>query len=256
MGFFNAILDPGGIFGGGGLDQALPANKAAKQQIDSANNALDFQRGITTQLRTDAAPLRELRNNNLNFLSDLTAGDRSRFFASPEYRTVNNAARTVIPSAPRFAQNALATRADALGRGEYKNFYDRTAALAGISSAGLNTTNQQLQDNTNAQAQLLQDAGTAAASGIIGAANTKTQAAGAIGGLLAAFSDARLKDNIVELFPIGPLMWCEWDWNQPINQPACGFIAQQVQEYIPDAVIEEDGYLKVMYARVWQWLSR
>jgi hypothetical protein len=255
--FFDALLDPGDVFGGGGLDEALGSSGAGAQQVKTARNALDFQRGMATQLRADAAPLRELRNNNLNYLSDLTSGNRGRFYASPEYRTVDNAARTVIPGAPGFAADELMTRSNALGEGEYGNFYNRTANVAGISTSGLNTTNQQLQQNINAQASLLQDAGTAAASDIMGASNTRNEAAGtAITGILAAFSDARLKDDIVELFSIGPLMWCQWRWNRPIDQPACGFIAQQVQKLFPDAVGERGGFLTVNYARVWQWLSR
>ena len=75
--FFDAVL-------GGRLEEVVDYSSAGEQQVQSARNALDFQRGMATQLRDDTAPLRELRNSNFNFLSDLTGGNRSRFYTSPE----------------------------------------------------------------------------------------------------------------------------------------------------------------------------
>ena len=69
----------------------------------------------------------------------------------------------------------------------------------------------------------------------------------------AAFSDIRLKKNIV---PIGEGFYA-WEWNEEAKRigadafPSIGVIAQEIQKYAPDAVFEGDyGYLMVDYSKV------
>jgi len=69
------------------------------------------------------------------------------------------------------------------------------------------------------------------------------------------FSDKRLKDNLRWVGKDGlGNNWYEWDWNSQAKlvgahkQPAWGVIAQEVQEYHPEAVQEgPGGFLKVDY---------
>ena len=77
-------------------------------------------------------------------------------------------------------------------------------------------------------------------------------AAGAIGSLMALFSDERLKDNITLVGKSKGHNVYTWTWNDVakklgINTPEIGVIAQEVA-HIPNAVFEhESGYLTVNY---------
>lgn len=68
---------------------------------------------------------------------------------------------------------------------------------------------------------------------------------GAILSALAAFSDERLKDNIKPLvYGLNTFNW------RDTGAFDIGFVAQEVQEVFPDAVVEDpSGYLKVDYSR-------
>ena len=74
-------------------------------------------------------------------------------------------------------------------------------------------------------------------------------------GIKSLFSDKRLKDNLRWVGTDGRgNNWYEWDWNSQAKlvgahkQPAWGVIAQEVQEYHPEAVTEgPGGFLKVDY---------
>lgn len=72
--------------------------------------------------------------------------------------------------------------------------------------------------------------------------------AGGIGTAVA--SDMRLKDNInhVDTLPNGIKLYT-WDWKEERNEPTFGVLAQEVQQVIPEAVIQHpSGYLMVNYA--------
>lgn len=83
------------------------------------------------------------------------------------------------------------------------------------------------------------------------------QAAGGIGAAYAAFSDERLKENIKRIgrLPNGIGLY-SWDWNQKglklaPEHPPIGVIAQEVLNYIPEAVtIDSTGYFKVDYGLI------
>jgi hypothetical protein len=72
--------------------------------------------------------------------------------------------------------------------------------------------------------------------------------AGGIG--TAKASDIRLKENInhVDTLPNGIKLYT-WEWKEDRNDPTFGVLAQEVQQVIPEAVIEHpDGYLMVDYS--------
>ncbi len=120
----------------------------------------------------------------------------------------------------------------------------RSQSLAGTGlGAGTNIANLFNQQGQNTSSGILSDAQASAAFG--------GQLAKVAGGIF--FSDARLKENIVELGQIGDLGLCEWDWKgftegTIINDcPNVGFIAQEVKEKYPEFVGEESGWLFVDY---------
>jgi hypothetical protein len=76
--------------------------------------------------------------------------------------------------------------------------------------------------------------------------NAGTQAAAT------AFSDKRLKQNIVKVGEKNNLNWYSWDWNDLAKGVGLtgsdeGHIAQEVQSTRPELVVEKDGYLAVNY---------
>lgn len=76
--------------------------------------------------------------------------------------------------------------------------------------------------------------------------------ASGLGSYLAAVSDRRLKKNIVRIGHLANLPIYIWDWiNDKIPYPTIGVIAQEAQQFYPDAVFEgSDGYLMVDYSKI------
>jgi len=63
-------------------------------------------------------------------------------------------------------------------------------------------------------------------------------------------SDIRFKENInhVDTLPNGIKLYT-WDWKEERNEPTFGVLAQEVQQVIPEAVIQHpEGYLMVDYS--------
>lgn len=77
----------------------------------------------------------------------------------------------------------------------------------------------------------------------------------------AASSDARLKDNIVEVSPeralsiLSALRGVEWDWNNKVpafeGKHGSGLVAQEVQKVMPWAVLDLNGELSLNYNSFW-----
>ena len=228
---------------------------AAQAQVQQAQETVALRKEMFNRIRESAEPLRELRNQALPDLLRTQgigqAVDRSQFYNSPEYRQTYGAAAGVannLPgNAPTGLRNALLARAGNLAGGEYGNFYNRLANIGGFSSKGLGSTNAQLQGNINAQTQLLSDAGAAAASGLIGSANQRGQAAGAIGGLLGAFlSDQRTKEDIehVGVDSEGNNVY-EYSYKQETKPKYIGYMAQEVAAKDPANALLHNGLLMV-----------
>ena len=79
---------------------------------------------------------------------------------------------------------------------------------------------------------------------------------------LDAISDRRLKENITQIGRENGFNIYSWNWNKKgielgaDKYPTIGVIAQEVQETRPDAVITENGYLKVDYGKLDIQVSR
>lgn len=148
-----------------------------------------------------------------------------------------------------------------LGRGmsgQASNYLQgATGAYGGVSNqagstasslGGLNTQYNSAQWNANAQAQ----SGKGAMGGsLLGAGSTLGAAS------IMKYSDARLKDNITPIGHYDGLVIYKWKWNDKAKElgadtlPNIGFIAQEVMEIMPNAVIiGDDGYYRVNYSMI------
>jgi hypothetical protein len=124
-----------------------------------------------------------LRNERLNNLLNLFSGE-DNFRNSSDFRVVRDAAaNSVASNSP--ARNALLERANQIGFAQFDPFRNRVATEAGVSSRGLNSTNQLLQNNVNNQVSLLNRAGSLAAQGILDHAASRNQMATGLAGMFA-----------------------------------------------------------------------
>lgn len=243
------------------------ARKAAAEQFEAANKAADLQEEHANRLWGDTLGLRSLRDSSLGTVNNLMSGDRSSFYQSPEYTQTRDAGVGTLGIGDAGGLNNKMIGANRLlslqgDAGEsaldnYDNYYGRQAQAAGITSAGLNNTNAQMQQATNAQAELLQSAADSTAAGLMGASNQAKSNAAGIGGIMAGiFSDERLKENVQFTHNANGHRWYTWEWAPDAaaivgDQVAAGVIAQEVQKTRPDAVTEHhSGYLVVDYGRL------
>ena len=265
MGFFSsfkksldpsAALDPFGFTGNPVQDEQ---REQAEERVRQGQEAVDLKREQFDILREDAEPLRDLRNENINRLLNLQGVGENRdltaFNASPEFTSVRDAAAGV-EGLNEGMKRELAERATRLGEGEFANFRNRIFNTAGFSSSGLNNTNRLLQQNVDAQSNLLNNAGASAASGLISGANARSEGASAVGGIIGMFCDKRLKDNAVQIGTYGiGIPKYEWEWTNAAlalvgDQPNQGPMAHEVQAIMPDNVHTVDGYLKIKDMRL------
>lgn len=235
------------------------AREAAAAQEAASIRAADLQKEHANRLWTDSEGLRSLRDSSLGQVNRIMAGDRSSFYNSPEYNQVLGAGQGTVYNKlnSQMGQNRLSSMMGKAGEsalGEFDNFYGRIAQTAGITSEGLNTSNSQIQQATDAQVALRQDAADAAASGLVGASNQ--QKGGIVGMIGGIFSDSRLKENIRLIGSDASINWYRWDWTDEAkglvgDQSNVGVIAQEVQQTHPEAVTEHpSGYLIVDYGRL------
>lgn len=117
--------------------------------------------------------------------------DYSNFFASPDYQFrrdqgTQNIERTASARGLTGSGNALAALAEYnsnLASGEFGNYFNRQATLAGIGNAATNTATQAGANSANNISGLLTDSANARASGIADSANAWGNALGTIGGI-------------------------------------------------------------------------
>jgi hypothetical protein len=139
------------------------------------------------------------------------------------------------------------SRANALSS-VYQNYLGGVTGLAGMPL------------NTQGIANTMAGIGQTQAQGITGAEqirqagyqNTQNTIMGGAQGLLAAFSDIRLKDNIRYVGDIGAHRWYEWEWNEKARELGLegtggGVMAHEVEKYAPAAIGESNGYMTVNY---------
>lgn len=117
--------------------------------------------------------------------------DYSNFFASPDYtfrrdEGTRGIERSAAAAGLTGSGNALAALADYnsnLAAGEFGNYFNRQAALAGIGQSAVNTTTTAGMNSANNIGAALQNGANARASGIGDAADAWGNALGTIGGI-------------------------------------------------------------------------
>lgn len=154
------------------------------------------------------------------------------------------------------------------GTNQLETGYNASQNLAGLGQGDAANIANLYGNQGSAQASGIlgkQQARQAGFSNIVGAGSGALSGLGAAGvggggmltGLMSAFSDIRLKENIVPLCKIGGLTFCEWDWKGDIAEFLDengftninkGFIAQEVAEKYPQHSGEMHGYLTIDYA--------
>lgn len=162
-------------------------------------------------------------------------------------------------------QGALAQYRPAMLNQMISQQYGRLGGIAGMGQASAGMQAQAGQASAGNIANLLQQQGAATAGGEMAAGGAQRQAfgdiaavTGTIAGAIAGtkgFSDKRLKDNIEKIGEYKHLNVYTWKWNDKAeylgasNNIPIGFLAQEVIEIYPDAVVEmgDTGYMGVDY---------
>lgn len=240
------------------------AEDAAKKQNDAALAGIDLQRETTGLIRGDLAPYREAGLPSLSRLSELNTAEGQKSFIqdNPFFDYLADSAGDRL-----FAKQAARGK---LGSGETAKglqdavfgigsalLQDERNSLMSMANLGQNSaamSGNQSQAGTSAITQLLTgNANSQGAAGIAGA-NAQAQGASNVAGLammaMSAFSDVRLKENIEYVGEVNGLGWYRWDWTEEAlelvgDQPAEGHLAQEVEQYRPDAIHHRDGYLAI-----------
>ena len=163
----------------GGAIGASGARSAASAQQRSADAATAEQRRQYDQTRADQQPWIQAGTGALDRLTTASTGDNSNFFASPDYefrrteggRGIENSAAA---RGGAFSGNALRALSDYnsnLASGEYGNWWNRQAGLAGVGQSAVNQVGAFGQASANNIGQLQLASGNAQASGIRGSAD-------------------------------------------------------------------------------------
>jgi hypothetical protein len=187
----------GALIGQGSQDNALQAQEAATAKIVAEQQRqFDLTRG-------DLAPWRTTGGSALGQLASLyglstvgpdgktvpgSAPDMSKFFTSPDYqfRMKQGLAGVDAGAAAGGSLDSGATRkaeigyAGNLASGEFGNYANRLAGIAGVGQTAVNTGAQLGQENTNQISQAYANMGNAQSSYYLGQGNMY---ANALGGL-------------------------------------------------------------------------
>lgn len=261
MGFISDFL-------GGGDDAADAAKGAAKIQADYQLKALDYLK------QTEALP-QKFREGALTGLGDIYGlgepGAQQKFFSGLESSPLYGAIMSGQGAGEEaILRNAAATGGLRSGNAQY-NLADYNTKLK--NEALLTSYNSQvggLQGLAGIQSMAPQIAGMTAGIGqTLGQgqiASAQAQQQGnqnlfgnltQLGGLLslAAFSDERLKTNIVNIGKIGKFNHYSWDWNEEaerlgLSGSSNGVMAHEVEEVSPELVTVINGYKAVNYAGI------
>jgi len=169
---------------------ASAAEKAAAAQESSDDKALALQKETTEQARKDSLPWMEAGRAGLNqYMAELgietpdnaeqlAAG--SKFKETPGYQfqvqegekaVVNNMAALGMKNSGA-AVKALTGFRQGLADQTFGNYLNQLSGTAGMGQNQVNTTNALSIGSANNQANTIQDAGAARASGYVGAANS------------------------------------------------------------------------------------
>lgn len=252
-----------------GSDKAAKAaKKAAKIQARSAAEAIAFQRESRDLARADLQPFRQAGQDQLSGLSSLISDPQAQldfvqnnpFFnalaSDAQSRLFSNqAARGKVGSGgtAQALQNSLLL----LGQDLLNNSINQRMNLVTMgqnAAAGQGTASIQ---SGNTISDLLTQQGNALAAGQVGAANANTQGiqslfnlGGTLGAAAIGLSDIRFKEKIERIGELESGVGVYRYKFKGRPETHVGVIAQEVEQSIPDAVIELDGVKYVRYERL------
>ena len=262
------VLD---LFGNQGEDEATEASLAAEGELATATDkAIAEARRSSAEGQEFLAPFGGvglqgveqagfltdpqaqfdfLQNNPLFQASLDNANRQTSQFAAARGRL--SAGDTLT----RLSENTLLA-AQPLIASQKQSITDLLGFGSGISRAQANTSLGLGSDLSN----LFQSQGNVAAQGIqsrnqIGQQTTQNQQQLA-GQALAFFSDPRLKDNAVKVGKNNGYDIYQWEWNKEaydklgLRGKMKGVMATDVQDKQPDAIVFEQGYMKVNYEMI------
>lgn len=241
-----------------GLDQANAATQQGVQALNPyaqgglpAFNQANAFLGLGTPEQNSAAlgqfnasPFKTIGETNFGLEKDaIDAGLSSNglIFSSARQNAVEDARQ-------RNAQNAFL---QFLG-------LNQAQSGAGLQAAG-GQANLYGQQGINAFNAGQAKAGTR--QGFLGALGQISQIGKNFGDANTGFSDRRLKSNIAKIDDFGPLSVYIWRWNEDAEELGLhgedvGFIADEVEKLIPEAVGMDRGYQTVDYAKVMERYSQ
>ena len=261
MGIFGSIGEGiGGLVGP--LSPKGAIRGAEKFQRDATQLGIDESRRAREQARADSEPFRQSGTAGLKGLSSLITDPaaQKRFLASnPFYKTLADETQKNLfnqqAAKGKFGSGGTATGLQSsltkLGNnllsqaiGQRFNSAVLGANAAAGQATGTLTTASTISD-------LLTQGGNSAAAGVIGQQNATTNRNRQLATTAASIfaSDRRVKRDIKEIgtYKDIPVYSFKYIWD---DEEEIGFMAQDVQEIHPNAVMEIDGILHVNYSEV------
>jgi len=171
----------GGIVGSvaGGVIAGAGAKKAAKAQLQAQREAIAEQRRQFDVTRQDMQPWRDTGVNALGRLDRASTGSMGDFYRSPDYNFRRNEGmrgleRSAASRGGAFSGNALRELAkfnSNLAAGEYGDWWNRQAGLAGVGQTATNNLATLGANTASNIANLTMAGGDARASGVISSRN-------------------------------------------------------------------------------------
>lgn len=250
--FDQFISSPGQQFLQDKSEQALRRNASATGGLGGGNLLQALQQNAIGLAQQDFG-------NQQNVLGNLASGGLT---AARDIGTGRTRAGEQIAGNVAGTSSALANLVNQQGSQLGQTIGTSSGNIANlVSGAGIQqgTSDQQLATllanlSAGQGSQLVGASGIPQTQGNIGGLGSL---ASGLGGLFSAFSDIRMKENIVKIGELtSGLNIYKWDWKDSVKhlvgkQINIGVIAQEVEKIIPKAIERhESGYLTVNYEMV------
>lgn len=253
-----------------GVTAGEAATEAAQIQQQSIQEAIPLIQGATETAQGFLQPYQAVGQQGLDLSSFLTDPNQQYQFLqnNPLFQAALNNANTSTmnlaaakgrlsagDTLQQLSQNVLLSASPLINQ--------RSQNIMQLLGLGANVAGTQAGTETAGAANiadLITSSGAVGAGGVAGAANAQTQGTqnllqtAILAG--AAFSDSRLKSNITHIGESNGYKLYSWAWNKlaetlfNLKGVSFGVIAQDVIAITPEAVTEENGYLKVNYSMI------
>lgn len=162
-------------------EQSKGSEEASKVAASTAADSIAEQRRQYDTTRADLAPYRETGYNALGRLNSAATGDMSSFQVSPDYnfvrsegnRDIGNSFAAKGGAASGNALRALSQYNANLASGEFGNWWNRQAGLAGVGQNAVNTGGIVGQNSVNAITGINTNAANMIGTNTMSAANAR-----------------------------------------------------------------------------------